>query len=158
MPTKKRSLDDEVVHTAQDYDDDGLHWIQNNKFVKNALPGYSKAPEKAIGLSDPQPDWTFGLKQAPNPDPKNRRLPSKVASLLGVCPSMHHPFLVIETKSAEGIGPAENQAIRDGSTIVNAPRQLNYIAQARVANVSHLPATYSSPRRAFLCLLMLLEP
>ena len=155
VPTRKRSLDDEVVYTAQDYDDDGLHWMQNNKFIKNALPGYSKATEKAIGLSDPQPDWTFGLKQAPYPDPKNRRLPSKVASLLGVCPGMHHPFLVIETKSAEeGIGPAENQAIRDGSTIVNARRQLNYMAQERTANILQPPAISSGPDEhsfAFSC-------
>ena len=154
VPTKKRSLDDEVVYTAQDYDDDGLHWMQNNKFIKNALPGYSKAAEKAIGLSDPQPDWTFGLKQGPS-DPKNRRLPRKVASLLGVCPGMHHPFLVIETKSAEeGIGPAENQALRDGSTIVNARRQLNYMAQERVANIPCLPAISSGPDEhsfAFSC-------
>lgn len=154
VPTRKRSLDDEVVYTAQDYDDDGLHWMQNNKFIKNALPGYSKATEKAIGLSDPQPDWTFGLKQGP-PDPQNRRLPSKVSSLLGVCPGMHHPFLVIETKSAEeGIGPAENQAIRDGSTIVNARRQLNYMAQERVANIPHQSAVSSGPDEhsfAFSC-------
>ena len=154
-PTRKRSLDDEVVYTAQDYDDNRLHWMQNNKFIKNALPGYSKAAEKAIGLSDPQPNWTFGLKQAPYLDPKNRRLPSKVASLLGVCPGMHHPFLVIETKSAEeGIGPAENQAIPDGSTIVNARRQLNYMAQERTANIPQLPAISSGPDEhsfAFSC-------
>ena len=150
VPTRKRSLNDEVVFTAQDYDDDGLHYLQNNKFIKNALPGYSKATEKAIGLSDPQPDWTFGLKQG-LPDPKTRRLPSKVSSLLGVCPGMHHPFLVIETKSAEeGIGLAENQAIRDGSTIVNARRQLNYMA----ANIPRLPAILSGPDEhsfAFSC-------
>ena len=150
VPTRKRSLNDEVVFTAQDYDDDGLHYMQNNKFIKNALPGYSKATEKAIGLSDPQPDWTFGLKQG-LPDPKTRRLPSKVSSLLGVCPGMHHPFLVIETKSAEeGMGLAENQAIRDGSTIVNARRQLNYMA----ANIPRLPAILSGPDEhsfAFSC-------
>ena len=150
VPTRKRFVNDEVVFTARDYDDDGLHYMQNNKFIKNALPAYSKATEKAIGLSDPQPDWTFGLKQGP-PDPQNRRLPSKVSSLLGVCPGMHHPFLVIETISAEeGIGLAENQAIRDGSTIVNARRQLNYMA----ANIPRLPAISSGPDKhsfAFSC-------
>ena len=39
-PTKKRPLDDKVIYTAQDYNDDGLHWIQNNKFVKSTLLGY----------------------------------------------------------------------------------------------------------------------
>ena len=138
VPTRKRSLDDQVIYIAKDYDDDGLHWIQNNKFIKNALPGDSRTTEKTLGLSDPQPDWTFGLKQGP-PDPKNRRLPSKVSSLLGVCPGMRHPFLVIETKSAEeGIGLAENQAIRDGATIVNARRQLNHMAQEQTANIPPL--------------------
>ena len=36
VPTMKRSLNDEIV-----YDDDGLHWMQNNEFIKNALPGYA---------------------------------------------------------------------------------------------------------------------
>ena len=65
---------------------------------------------------------------------------------------MHHPFLVIEARSAEeGIGLAENQAIRDGSTIVNARRQLNYMAQERIP---HRPAMSSGPDEhsfAFSC-------
>lgn len=151
VPTRKRSLNNEVVYTAPDYNDDGLHWMQDHKFIKTALPGYSKATEKPIGLSDPQPDWTLGLKQGP-PDPKNRRLPSKVSSLLGVCPGMRHPFLVIEARSAEeGIGPAENQAIRDGSTIVNARRQLNHMAQERVANIPHISSGPDEHSFAFSC-------
>ena len=45
-----------------DYNDDGLLWMRDHKFTKNAFPGCSKATEKTISLSDPQPDWTFGLK------------------------------------------------------------------------------------------------
>ena len=71
-----------MIYTAQEYDDDGLLWTQNNKFIENVLRGYSEATEKAMGLSDPQPDWTFGIKQGPYPDPNS--------SLLGV------PFRVKE--------------------------------------------------------------
>ena len=56
---------------------------------------------------------------------------------------------MIETKSAEeGIGLAENQAIRNGSTIVNTRRQLNFMAQERVANISSGPDKHSF---AFSC-------
>ena len=82
-----------------------------------------------MGLSDPEPDWTFGIKQGPFPDPQNRRLPKKVASL---CLGTHHPFLIIKTKCAqEGVGPAENQAIHSGSRIANAHRQVNSVAKER---------------------------
>ena len=36
-----------------DYDNNGLLWMQDYEFTKNAFPGYSKATEKTIGLSDP---------------------------------------------------------------------------------------------------------
>ena len=129
--------------------------MQNNKSIENILPGYSEATEKAIGLSDPQPDWTFGIKQGPFPDPKNRRLPKKVASLLGLCLGTHHPFLIIETKPAEeGVGPAENQALHNGSRIANAHRQVDSVAKERVASMPHLSAIYSTPKKhsfAFSC-------
>ncbi|KAL9629428.1 MAG: hypothetical protein Q9164_006884 [Protoblastenia rupestris] len=80
-----------------------------------------------MGLTDPIPDWTYGVcldrSRTPSQQPSDA-----VKALIGVSPGMRHPFLVIECKSAEdGIGLAENQAMRDGSVLVNARMKLNDI-------------------------------
>ena len=73
-----------------------------------------------MGITDPKPDVTFGLREPEFPDP-SLPLPNGIQALLGVAPGMQHAFFVIEHKSIEeSIGLAEVQATRDGAVLVKA--------------------------------------
>ena len=137
VSTGKHTLDGNVINFVRDYDDDQLHSIQESIFVKDLVPGKNySSHEKTMGLTNPSPDWTFGVQEDHCPMPEKQHSPS-VLALIGVSPGMLYPFLVIETKSAEdGIAVAENQAIRDGAVLVNARMRLNEMAK---------PADYVRP-------------
>ena len=101
-----------------------------SNLVKASLPGkLAKKTENQLGLTDPKPDYTFGIKKNKHPLPGTA--PSdKIKAVIGIAHGMYHPFFVIENEGCEApIDVARNQAIRDGACIVNARLYLNSLAE-----------------------------
>ena len=121
IKTTKHDLAGELVLILREYGDDGLHKIEDCQFIKSFVPGKDfTSEEKKMGITDPKPDVTFGLREPEFPDP-SLRLPNGIQALLGVAPGMQHAFFVIEHKSIEeSVGGAEVQATRDGAVLVKA--------------------------------------
>ena len=112
------------------FKDDGMSEPQKDqKMAKGFLPGQLTDTAKSeIGLTDPKPDWVFGITmttkfaagQAPSPE---------VRDLLELGFGLWHAFFVIEGKgNQQPITVARNQALRDGSALVNARRAFNALA------------------------------
>ena len=122
-----RTFAQEVIRQANTVDEaDGLDYKENDMFTKNVLP---IRPETKPGLTNPQPDWAYGLKLPQFPDPTAPLLSQKAKSLIKVSPQLRHTFFVIENKGCEhSLEEAENQAIRSGATLVAARRRLNEMA------------------------------
>ncbi|KAL9130172.1 MAG: hypothetical protein Q9217_001566 [Psora testacea] len=121
VPSDEQSVEKQIMLEYKSFEEDGLKKSQDDRFVRFCLPGSIDADEeKKHGLTDPKPDWTFGIRKPRFNIPGER--PSDYANaLIGVAPTMIHPFFIIEHKGCEGsLEKAENQAIRDGATIVNA--------------------------------------
>lgn len=130
VPTKKRNAEDVIMSVCQSFEDDEMIRLKNVQFLKGYLPGsMSKENERDFGLTDPKPDYTFGIRRDPQPLPGTS--PSgQVEAIICVAPGMKHPFFVLENKGCEApIDLARNQAIRDGAAIVNARLRLNTLAQ-----------------------------
>ena len=144
IKTTKHDLEGELVSICREYDDDGLEILEDCQFVKALVPGKDyTSEEKAMGITDPKPDVTFGLRKPEFPDP-NLRLPNGIQALLGVAPGMHHAFFVIEHKSIEeSIGLAEVQATRDGAVLVKARMLLHQHIQP-AGYVQQIGADHSS--------------
>ena len=71
-----------------------------------------------LGLTNPNPDVTFGFANPANPPRNAIQLSNADIALIKMAESLRHPFLVVENKSAQGpIEEAENQAIRSGCSI-----------------------------------------
>lgn len=76
-------------------------------------------------LSNPKPDFTFGLEQTKIPRSNNNPLPLQIRTLLGIAQFMFDPYLIVEAKSTDGdLADAQNQARRGGATLVHANRLL----------------------------------
>ena len=112
------------------FKDDGMSEPQKDqKMARGFLPGQLTDTAKVeIGLTDPKPDWVFGMTmttkfaagQAPSPE---------VRDLLELGFGLWHAFFVIEGKgNQQPITVARNQALRDGSALVNARRAFNTLA------------------------------
>ncbi|KAM0794016.1 hypothetical protein BDR22DRAFT_49340 [Usnea florida] len=103
---------------------------QDQNMTKGFLPGKcGKSKEEAIGLSDPKPDWIYGMqpdtKWAPGTAPSQR-----TRELISLGFKVSHPSFVIEGKGFGGVmDEARNQALRDGSALVNARMAFNDAAR-----------------------------
>ena len=85
--------------------------------------------EKETGISEPRPDYCFGLNMNMHPNIINSRIDEYTRVLVGVKSGLLYPFLIFEGKGARGsLTDAENQAIRGGATLVYARRILNHKA------------------------------
>ena len=116
-----------VEFLKREFEKDGLEMVEDANFTRRLLPlPDSVTSDKAMGLTEPNPDFTFGIvKPKPFPDAEVH-VPEEIKAYLGVAPSMRFPFYVEEYKSAEqGIVKAEHQAMRDGAVLVNARIKLN---------------------------------
>ena len=118
----KYFFDDEHIFTAMDQEFDA--GLLPDKFNTGNLEAkLAKLLKKQTGMKTPKPDFTFGIKQ--NRLPTFGPIPDVVRRLLTVCPTMRHPFLIVEGKTHGGdIAVAEDQARRGGATLVHAARQL----------------------------------
>ena len=118
-----------VAYLKTEFEKDGLEMVEDENFTRRLLPlPGSITNNKAMGLIDPKPDFTYGIvKPKPFPDAEVH-VPEQIKAYLGVSPSMRFPFYVEEYKSAEeGIFEAEHQAMRDGAVLVNARMKLNEV-------------------------------
>ena len=130
VATKKRDAMGEILFVCQSFEDDEMIRAKDVEFVKGFLPGKMvKKTENQLGLTDPKPDYTFGIIR--NKQPLPGTAPSdKVKAVIGIADGMIHPFFVIESKGCEApIDVARNQAMRDGACIVNARIYLNSLAE-----------------------------
>ncbi|KAK4693922.1 hypothetical protein P7C71_g3564, partial [Lecanoromycetidae sp. Uapishka_2] len=111
----------------------------SDEFTRTLLPSkynspefeadMAKALEKQDGMTNPKPDFAYGLMRDKFPlSIHDAPIPPDVTALLEIVPHMHHPFLIIEGKADAGsAAQAENQARRGGATLVNAGRMLRSI-------------------------------
>ena len=132
---KKRNAEGEILFVCRSFEDDDMVCKRDLPFVKGFLPGkMDKRTESQLGLTDPKPDWTFGIRRNEFPLPGS--LPSERAeTIMGVADGMIHPFFVIENKGCDAsIEVARNQAIRDGAVMVNARIHLNALAKEDAGN------------------------
>ena len=130
VATRKRDAASEVLYISQGFEDDDMVRARDVQFGSGFLPGkLPKKTESKLGLTDPKPDYTFGIKRNMYPLPGSAPT-DKVKAHIGIAPGMYHPFFVIENKGCEmPIDVARNQAIRDGAAIVNARVHLNAMAR-----------------------------
>ena len=121
VSTLKRGMEGEIIRILQAYDDDGLMVIEDCPFVKDLVPGKNyTSEEKAMGLTEPRPDLTYGIQKPEFPPTIEAKLKMRCQAWRSVAPGMDWPFFVIEHRGCEdSIAQAENQAIRDGAVLVN---------------------------------------
>ena len=130
VATKKRDATGEILFVCQSFEKDDMTRARDVQFGRGFLPGkMAKKTENQLGLSDPMPDYTFGINVNKRPLPGSA--PSdKIKTIIGIAKGMVHPFFIIENKGCEvDIDVARNQAIRDGACIVNARAHLNALAE-----------------------------
>ena len=120
-----------------EFSEDHLLYCTTSRLCKDLLPSWKKgqlkslekAMEKEIGISEPRPDYCFGLEWNMHPNIINTSIDEYTRVLIGVRSNLLYPFLIFEGKGARGsLADAENQAIRGGATLVYARRILNYKA------------------------------
>jgi len=126
VPTLKRSLDGVIIEESKKFVEDRLHRQTDCLFANGVLPKrIEDYAGKILGLTNPKPDVVFGILKDRFPPPARAQLSGFVKNLIGVAAGLEHPFFGIEVEGPGGsIEEAENQALRTGTTLVNAFRQL----------------------------------
>ena len=102
VTTLKRDAEGAVIASLKAYDDDGLMVIEDCPFVRDMVPGKNyTSEEKAMGLTDPKPDLTYGIQKPEFPPILAPKLKMRCQAWKSVAPGMHWPFFVIEHKGCE---------------------------------------------------------
>ena len=123
----------EVVQFSEDH----LVYCTDSRLCKDLLPSWRKGQrkivekvlEKEVGISEPRPDYCFGLEEDRYLDINDPGINEYTRVLISVKSNVIHPFLIFEGKAARGsLADAENQAIRGRATLVYARRILNHNA------------------------------
>ena len=147
--------DEEQEWVSREWFDDGVATTINRDCRRTLLPvqGYGgldvnvvKLLAKENGMTNPRPDFCYGLRTDKLTVPPDVVLSSDVKTFLEVAPDMEHAFLIIEGKSNKGsIGEAQNQARRGGATLVNAGRKLlEYIEEPDVTGADTRTFVFSA--------------
>ena len=133
-----RLAQEETEYSIASFWDDGLAVKVDCEFRKSFLPTrekddeLAKAMAKVDGMTNPKPDYTYGLRIDHYPTPDDVTVSAQIQYLLEIAPILHHPFFIIEGKSDSGSkAEAENQACRGGALLVNAARILLERIRAR---------------------------
>ena len=128
--TRKRDAAGEILEQKKTFfATDGLDHKTDCQFLKNALPRHLQIIGNTLGLSDPKPDYVYGLKISQCPDLTLPIVSDAGTALIEVAPGLEYPWFVIENKgNQDSIESAETQAIRSGAALVSAQRQLAVLA------------------------------
>ena len=123
--------DGECTWVVEDFFDSGCIRKANADFKPNSLPldkdlaAMMKKDDDMQGLTNPRPDYVYGLSCDDFEPPKGVIISGITQDLREVIPHMYDCMFVIEGKSDQGQpAGAENQACRSGAALVNAARQL----------------------------------
>lgn len=129
-PTLKRDVVGEIKTQAETFwATDNLDKRTDCQFLKNALPRRIQSTGTTLGLSEPKPDWVYGLKRPLRPELTLPTVSEAAKALIEVAPGLQHAWFAVENKGAEdSIESAETQAIRSGAALVSAQRQLAILA------------------------------
>ncbi|KAL9101389.1 MAG: hypothetical protein Q9163_003347 [Psora crenata] len=125
----------QLIVTDEDFEDSGLDTVFDQEFQRNYMPnsyrdmGFEEETAKALqkyeGVKNPKPDRVYGLTLQTHQRPLSSRVRPNTVNLMEVAPTIHHPFYIIEGKSANGsMTAAQYQACRGGATLVRATREL----------------------------------
>ena len=140
---ESRLAQEQQEYSVESFWDDGLAVKVDCEFRKGFLPGrekdeeLSRAMAKVDGMTNPKPDYTYGLRIDHYPIPDDVTVSAYIDFLLEVVPILHHPFFIIEGKSDSGSkAEAENQACRGGAALINAARQLRERIGARATEAT----------------------
>ena len=147
--------DEELQWVSRERFADGVATTINRDFRRTLLPDQCYAGldadvvkflAKEDGMTNPRPDFCYGLRTDKFTVPPDVALGSDVRFLLGVAPGMEHAFFIIEGKSNKGsMGEAHNQARRGGATLVNAGRKLlEYVGEPDVTGAESRTFVYSA--------------
>ncbi len=99
-------------------------------WVKHILLGKAEAKGSVLGLTDPKPDYSFGLKSPMFAEPPYSLVSAETHARIEVAPKTRHAFFAVEDKGPQdSIEEAENPVIRSGTTIVAAHRTLRQRAK-----------------------------
>ncbi|KAL9131273.1 MAG: hypothetical protein Q9217_000761 [Psora testacea] len=131
----RKALEKESLYTHRMWSKDGLVVTMKAEFCTTLLPNHYmelgfeaklvKLLAKDQGMTNPKPDYCYGLSTNSFPIPRGVILNMELDDILEIAPGMLHPFLIIEGKADRGeISEAQNQACRGGATLVNAGRIL----------------------------------
>lgn len=127
----EKSVQEHEEYTLESFWDDGLAIKIDCEIRKGFLPikekdeELSRAMAKVDGMTNPKPDFTYGLRIDNHSIPDDMAVSASIDYMLEVVPFLHHPFFIIEGKSDSGSkAEAENQACRGGAALINAARQL----------------------------------
>ena len=124
--TLKCTLEGEIVSQAKTFESDDLDSREDCAFVKHILPLRVQKAEAQWGLTNPQPDWVFGLKRPRFPDAEMPALSNETSALIEVAPGLKHAFFTVDNKGSQhSIEAAENQSIRSGAALFAARRTLD---------------------------------
>ena len=136
-PTNADQQQEPEFGEVVEFSEDRLVFCTTSRLCKDLLPSWKKgqrrilekAMEKETGISEPRPDYCFGLEVDMHPNIKKTSINEYTRVLIGVRSNLLYPFLIFEGKGARGsLADAENQAIRGGATLVYARRILNHKA------------------------------
>ena len=119
--------------------DEGIVETADREFLRTLVPSscnrdcelyMAKVLAKASGMTNPKPDYTFGLQRDQFPRESEAMVPEYITALLNIAPGTRHAFLIVEGKPYDGVkAEAENQARRGGATLVHAERILRGLVE-----------------------------
>ena len=119
--------------------DEGIVETADREFLRTMVPSscnsdcelyMAKVLAKAANMTNPKPDYTFGIKRDQFPRECESMVPEYITALLNIAPGTRHAFLIVEGKPYDGVkAEAENQARRGGATLVHAERTLRGLVE-----------------------------
>ena len=151
---EKRILEEDGQIYRDLYLEEGITVALDQEFLRSLIPSIHSDPgfeksmaeelAKIAGMKNPKPDYVFGSDSDNVPRLRDAPMPENTRALLGICPGMENPFLIVEGKPDSGsAAEAQNQARRGGATLVNAARMLR-------ATVEELPDIEGPDERSFV--------
>ena len=127
--------DGSTDYKTVDFREEGIYRATDRQFTRGHMPmqdtglgnKIAQALAKGDGISNPQPDYVYAIRDTQFPLPRDVVVRQSIQSILDVAgPSagLYAPFFIVEGKNDQGLGQCENQACRARSAVVNTTRSL----------------------------------